>query len=80
MSESVTDVIGRLRFVSSPAPAIYLNETLIRETFISHLGALDSFTRTANREATGGVKSVVAIASAARKARRSRSSTASRTR
>jgi len=38
MSDSVSDIIGRLRFVSSPAPAIYLNEALISETFIAHLG------------------------------------------
>jgi hypothetical protein len=45
---SVSDEIRRLRFVSSPAPAVYLNEVLVRETFIAHLGAIDSFTRSAN--------------------------------
>jgi hypothetical protein len=51
--ESVPDVIGRLRFVSSPAPAIYLNERLVRELFVAHLGAIGSFTRTAGRELAG---------------------------
>jgi hypothetical protein len=64
VSESVSDVIGRLRFVSSPAPAIYLNEALVSETFIAHLGAVDSFTRTASREVTGGVKSIVSVGGA----------------
>src|SRR5207244_3019199 len=52
------------RFVSSPAPAIYLNEALVSETFIAHLGAVESFTRTANREVTGGVKSVISVGGA----------------
>jgi hypothetical protein len=64
MSESVSAVIERLRFVSSPAPAIYLNEALVSETFIAHLGAVESFTRTASREVTGGVKSVVSVGGA----------------
>jgi hypothetical protein len=51
--ESVAEIVGRLRFVSSPAPAIYLNEQLVKEMFVAQLGAIDSFTRTAARELTG---------------------------
>jgi hypothetical protein len=64
MSNSVADVIGRLRFVSSPAPAIYLNDALVTETFIAHLGAVESFTRTADHQVTAGVKSVVEVGGA----------------
>ena len=51
--ESVAEIVGRLRFVSSSAPAIYLNEQLVREMFVSQLGAIESFTRTAAREMAG---------------------------
>jgi hypothetical protein len=64
VSESVGDIIGRLQFVSSPAPAIYLNEALVGETFIAHLGAVESFTRRSSREVSGGVKSVVSVGGA----------------
>jgi len=52
---SVADIIGRLRFVSSAAPAIYLNETLVREMFIANLGSINSFTQAAAGEASGSV-------------------------
>jgi hypothetical protein len=58
---SVSDDIRRLRFVSSPAPAVYLNEPLVRETFIAHLGAIDSFTRAADRELRAGLGSVISV-------------------
>jgi len=64
VSESVGAIIGRLQFVSSPAPAIYLNEALVSETFSAHLGAVDSFTRSASREVTGGAKAVVSVGGA----------------
>ncbi len=51
--ESVAEIVGRLRFVSSSAPAIYLNEQLVREMLVSQLGAIESFTRTAAREMAG---------------------------
>ena len=52
-SESVTALIRRLRFVSSSAPAIYLNERLAEEMFRAQLGAIESFARTASRSAEG---------------------------
>lgn len=64
MSKSLTEAIGRLRFVSSPAPAIYLNEALVGEMFIAHLGAVESFTRSATGELTAGVKAVVSVGGA----------------
>jgi hypothetical protein len=51
----VTEVVNRLRFVSSPAPAIYLNETLVREMFIANLGSINSFTEAAGGELSGSV-------------------------
>lgn len=33
----------------------------MKETFIAHLGAIDSFTRSANRELRGGLGSVVTV-------------------
>jgi hypothetical protein len=53
--EPVSSVIGRLQFVSSSAPAIYLNEQLTNELFRSQLGAIENFTRTAGRAIDGGV-------------------------
>ena len=53
MSDSVSQIIGRLRFVSNSAPAIYLNERLAEEMFIAQLGAIESFTRSAAREVEG---------------------------
>ena len=37
---------------------------LVTETFIAHLGAVESFTRTADRQVSGGVKSLVEIGGA----------------
>jgi hypothetical protein len=51
--ESVAAIIGRLSFVSSSAPAIYLNERLADELFLSQLGAIDTFTRAAARRLEG---------------------------
>jgi hypothetical protein len=53
--EPVSSVIRRLQFVSSSAPAIYLNEQLTSELFRAQLGAIENFTRTAGRGINGGV-------------------------
>jgi hypothetical protein len=53
---SVADLIGRLRFVSSAAPAVYLNERLAKEMFIAQLGAIASFARQAAKGASGGIE------------------------
>jgi hypothetical protein len=52
---SVGDLLGQLQFVSSSAPALYLNEQLTNELFRSQLGAIDRFTRRAGRAVEGGV-------------------------
>lgn len=52
-SESVGAIVERLRFVSSSAPAIYLNERLAEEMFRAQLGAIGSFTRSASRGREG---------------------------
>ena len=51
--ESVADIVGRLRFVSSSAPTIYLNEQLVKDMFVSQLGAIESFARTAAHKLAG---------------------------
>src|SRR5689334_16986333 len=50
---SVAEEIGRLRFVSSSAPAIYLNERLAEELFLAQLGAIGTFTRSAAKGLEG---------------------------
>ncbi len=50
MAESVDELLANLRFVGGPVETIYLNQTRIREGFITHLGAIESFTRTAIKE------------------------------
>jgi len=47
MAESVEELLATLRFVGGPVETIYLNQTRTRESFITHLGAVESFTRTA---------------------------------
>jgi len=51
--EPVAAVLGRLRFTSSSAPAIYLNEQLADEMFVAQLGAVGEFTRSAARNLEG---------------------------
>src|SRR5579859_1578697 len=55
MTESVAELLGRLRFVSGPVESLYLNEIRVREGFIGQLGAIESFTRTASKEVKGEV-------------------------
>jgi len=50
---SVREEIGRLRFVASSAPAIYLNERLAEELFLAQLGAIGAFTRSAAKGVNG---------------------------
>jgi hypothetical protein len=57
--ESVAEVIGRLQSASSVAPAIYLNERLVKEMFMAQLGANDSFTRTMARCLEGQASSPI---------------------
>src|SRR3712207_6744358 len=61
MSESLTTIIGRLRFVSSAAPVVYLNESLVNELFIANLGAIASFTRAADTRLKAGVAKIVSL-------------------
>jgi hypothetical protein len=49
----VAGIIEQLSFVSSTAPAVYLNERLAEEIFLAQLGAIASFTRSAGRGAEG---------------------------
>ena len=53
VQESVADILGRLSFVSSSAPAIYLNERLANELFLAQLGSIGTFTRAAARRVEG---------------------------
>ena len=67
-SESVTALIRRLRFVSSSAPAIYLNERLAEEMFRAQLGAIESFARTASRSAEGSAGPAIVRVGASKEA------------
>ena len=51
--ESAPGIVQRLRFVSSSAPAIYLNEKLAEEMFVSQIGAISDFALTAARSLRG---------------------------
>src|SRR6266567_8906807 len=50
MTESVAELLGRLRFAGGPVETLYLNQTRVRESFIGQLGAIEPFTRTATKE------------------------------
>jgi hypothetical protein len=50
MPESVADLLGRLQFVSEPVETIYLNKNRTHDDFVGHLGAIESFTRSASKE------------------------------
>jgi hypothetical protein len=50
MVESIAELLDRLRFVSRPVEALYLNEDRVHDNFIGQLGAIESFTRTAAKE------------------------------
>jgi hypothetical protein len=50
MTESVAELLGRLRFMGGPVETLYLYETRVHESFIGQLGAIESFTRTASKE------------------------------
>lgn len=50
MTESVAELLSRLRFVGGPVETLYLNETRVRESFIGQMGAIESFTRTATKQ------------------------------
>jgi hypothetical protein len=52
MTESVADLLGRLRFASGPVETLYLNQTRVRESFVGQIGAVESLTRTATKEGT----------------------------
>lgn len=56
---SVDNIIGRLQFVSSAAPALYLNERLAEELFLTQLGAINAFTRTPGRAAEAAAGAAV---------------------
>jgi len=50
MTESVAELLSRLRFVGEPVETLYLNQDRVRESFIGQLGAIESFTRTEAKE------------------------------
>jgi hypothetical protein len=50
MVESVADLLARLRFVSQAVETIYLNKDRTHDDFVGQLGAIESFTRRANKE------------------------------
>lgn len=57
MAEPVAQLLKKLNFVSGPVESLYLNETRTNENFIGQLGAIESFTREAEKEANvkGGI-------------------------
>jgi hypothetical protein len=57
VAESVADLLRRLSFVRGSVESLYLNETRVHENFIGQLGAIESFTREAERGADvkGGI-------------------------
>lgn len=55
LPESVAELLSRLRFEGRSVETLYLNETRAREHFIGHLGAIESFTRSATREGSAEV-------------------------
>jgi hypothetical protein len=50
MTESVAELLGRLRFVGGPVETLYLNQPRVRESFVGQLGAIESFTRGVAKE------------------------------
>jgi hypothetical protein len=50
MTESVAELLSRLRFVGGPVETLYLNQPRVRESFVGQLGAIDSFTRSTDKE------------------------------
>ena len=50
MTESLADLLKKLRFVGQPVETLYLNETRVHENFIGQLGAIESFTRSVTKE------------------------------
>jgi len=53
--DGVADEILKLRFTCGPIQSLYLNEDRVSERFTSHLGAITTWTRTAEREGGGSV-------------------------
>jgi len=53
MTESVADLLRRLRFVGGPVEMLYLNETRVHDNFNSNVGEIESFTRTAAQKMEG---------------------------
>jgi hypothetical protein len=52
MAESVGELLARLRFVGGPVETIYLNKRRTKEGLITEVGAIESFTKTAAKEAS----------------------------
>ena len=50
MTESVAELLGRLRFVGGPVETLYLNQPRVKESFVGQLGAIESFTRSVAKE------------------------------
>ncbi len=51
----MADELLKLRFSPGPLQSLYLNEDRVNERFISHLGAITAWTRSAEKGAGGGV-------------------------
>ena len=52
MTESVAELLGRLRFAGGPVETLCLNQPRVRESFVGQLGAIESFTRSSAKEGT----------------------------
>jgi hypothetical protein len=50
MTESVAELLGRLRFAGGPVETLYLNQPRVKESFVGQLGAIESFTRGVAKE------------------------------
>jgi hypothetical protein len=55
MTKSVKKLLAGLTFVGGPVETIYLNDKRAEEAFITQVGAIESFTRTAAKEASGKI-------------------------
>jgi hypothetical protein len=51
----MADELLKLRFSAGPLQSLYLNEDRVNERFISHLGAITAWTRSAEKGGSGGI-------------------------
>jgi len=50
VTESVADLLGRLRFVGGPVETLYLNQPRVKESFVGQLVVFEFFTRRVAKE------------------------------